>query len=360
MNPVILIGLTPQGLSMLRVLSRAGANVVAFCSSKRNVGYSSKYGKKYLFKNTDDLKLQIREFIHQYHEKLLCYITSGEALAMILQEYPELYLECNVISGPYEVVERFAHKDLMYQHAIGCGFNVVPYVTLDKLDESKWKYPFFVKRNYEIPLPFKTSIINSDYDLSNLRTSVPVDNWPYIMIQELIPVAKTNRMEFSVQCYFSHGVLNGSLVGHQKRKTNTGLTSRLVEITDPEIVRDAVELCKKFMKDTSYTGFAEFEFLRDTVTCTNYFLEVNTRPCGTHSSLVSKFSNLVEVLLNPYGGAKLKITDNHVNWRNIARDIRVVLGCGISGQPDFSVFCSFDVFDIRDMKPFITQFIPFL
>ena len=58
-NNVIIIGLTPQGLSVLRVLSRAGVDVVAFYMNKKNVGVHSKYGTKILFNDIHDLKNKI-------------------------------------------------------------------------------------------------------------------------------------------------------------------------------------------------------------------------------------------------------------------------------------------------------------
>ena len=87
---VFIVGLTPQGLSLLRVFSRAGVEVIAFCNNKRNVGYHSRYGRKVLFDGVDDLKMKIAAELNSLDYNPLCYITSGELLAMVLRDFKEL------------------------------------------------------------------------------------------------------------------------------------------------------------------------------------------------------------------------------------------------------------------------------
>ena len=87
----IILGLTPQGLALLRELGKAGADVTAFCSSKRNVGYHSRYGEKICYHNMAELKQYITQIVADHKAKPICYITSGEILASILREYKELY-----------------------------------------------------------------------------------------------------------------------------------------------------------------------------------------------------------------------------------------------------------------------------
>jgi len=56
-NIILVIGLTPQGLSVLRTLSRAGYKVFAFYNNKKQVGRYSKYGTKIFYQSISELNL---------------------------------------------------------------------------------------------------------------------------------------------------------------------------------------------------------------------------------------------------------------------------------------------------------------
>ena len=186
MKTIIIIGLTPQGLSLLRILCRAGINVIAYYNSKKNVGRFSKYGKKIYFETINQLKDSIREILSDIDYKPLCYITSGELLAMVLQSFPELYQICDVISGDYETVEKLAHKDCMYEIAVEKGFKVAKYITLDKYKNGDFKFPIFLKRNYEIPLFFKAVKINSQETFNRYFSRIKENERRHILVQEFI------------------------------------------------------------------------------------------------------------------------------------------------------------------------------
>lgn len=354
---VIVLGLTAQGLSLLRILSRSGVDVFAFCASTKNVGYSSKYGVKRVFSSVEELKRLVNDVVIQSQEKLLCYITSGEILALILREYPELYDICNVISSPYETLVRIAHKDIMYDIAISKGLNVASYTTLDKYKNGMLRFPCIIKRNYEIPLFFKTAIVANQDELVYYMSRIKDNQKKDILIQEYINIDVDSLIEISAQFFFSNSSSKGDLITWQKRRLKKGITSFLVEINDPNLKENIKSLCSSFMADLNYTGFAEFEFMYDSKEKKLFFIEINTRTCGLQSSMNYKFSNLSDVLLNPYDAPSLLVKNNNVVWMNIQRDIRARFE-----KHDFrnleDLFKShFDILDIHDIKPFIRQFI---
>lgn len=353
---VIVLGLTPQGLSVIRTLARGGCNVYAFGTSKKNVGYYSRYGIKKIFHSVEELKSLMQGLLENFSDKPLCYITSGEILASVLAEYPELYKMCDVISGDYETVSMLAHKDKMYDWAVGRGLDVAEYVTLDRFLPTG-EFPVFLKRNYEIPLFFKALKINSLQDFNAVVDKIPKELMKDVMVQTYIDIPRENLMEISAQFFFSQGIAQGGLVAHQKHKLRKGLTSYLVELDDSQLVARISELSAHFMDGLNYTGFAEFEYMYDTRNARLFFLEVNTRTCGTQSALSFKFENLDAVMLNPYSPPELISRKKKIRWMNIQRDIRArIEACDFSDL--FAVFkSSFDIFDLRDMKPFIRQII---
>lgn len=358
MKPIIIIGLTPQGLSVLRVLSQAGKEVVALYQSKRNIGVKSKYGTKIQFNDSNELREKINEITSKHQEKLLCYITSGEMLAMILREYKELYEVCDVIAGPFETIEKLAHKDIMYQIAIEKGFKVAKHFTLDKFREGDLAYPIFMKRNYEIPLFFKAAKIENKQEFDTYMAKIKEEEKKDILVQEFINIPRKQLMEITAQAFFSQGEMKGVFIANQERRLNKGLTSYIEEITDKNIISLISKLAHDFMQDLKYTGFAEFEFMYNKESKELYFVEVNTRTCGLQSSLAHKWSNITEAITNPHKAPVLVARSNKpLRWMNITRDIRVRLQKRDLSNI-FDIFRSkYDILTLKDIKPFISQFL---
>lgn len=56
---------------ILRTLGKVGAEVTAFCTSKRNVGYHSRYGKKICYHDIEELKKYVEIIVEKAVEKPL-------------------------------------------------------------------------------------------------------------------------------------------------------------------------------------------------------------------------------------------------------------------------------------------------
>ena len=351
----IILGLTPQGLSLVRILGKAGYDVVAFYNNRKSVGRFCKYGRKIYFETVEELKKNISDILYSLDYKPLCYITSGELLAMVLQYFPELYSNCDVISGSYDVIETLAHKDRMYKIAESKGLKVAEYITLDNYKSGMFEFPVFLKRNYEIPLFFKAVKIESPQVLNEYCHKIEEKDKKHILIQSFIDIKQQYLLEISSQGYFCNGLAKGFLVTNQKRRLKKGITSYIEELDDSEFKSRICGLCAAFMQDIDYTGFAEFEFMYNSKTHDLYFIEVNTRTCGLQSALNYKFSNIIDVLLNPHNPPDLIEQIEHLKWMNIQRDIRARIE-----KKNFKhlldIFRSkFDILDIHDLKPFFGQ-----
>jgi len=355
MKPFILIGLTPQGLSMLRLLSRAGFQVIAFTNTRSDVGYSSKYGEKYLFKNIEDLKTRITQISRDSEEKINCIITSGELLSLVLTNFPELYNLCEVQSGPYSLIKMLSNKKLMYGFAQTNEFKCAKYTLLSDYKKGDLIFPIILKRNIEIPLFFKTKKIISESELSEFMIKIDKKVFENILVQEYITIR--NCKDISAQAYLFRGEIKASFVCYQERRLKIGITSFLKEINDEKITSMVIEKTRTFFKDTKYTGFCELEFMFDLDSNELFFIEVNTRTCGLHSVMKKKFQNLSQLYLNIDNPPTLMGTTKPITWINIARDIKVRLQ-----NKDFRNLSQFfnsdyDIFDFQDWKPFFYQFI---
>lgn len=351
----IILGLTPQGLSLLRILGRAHADVSAFCTSKKNVGYHSKYGRKVLYTNISELKKGVAEIVNSSKEKPICYITSGEILASVLREYKEIYDECIVFSGPYSTIEMLAHKDRMYAYAASHNFKIARFSTLDKEEYKKLKFPLFLKRNYEIPLFFKAVKIKTADELSSYYKRIPKEFLKDVIVQEFIDISEENLINISCQGFWVKGNCKGTFISNQIRRLKKGITSYLEEIEDSVLCSLVVKLVSNFMLSLNYSGFAEFEFMYDCQTKELWFIEVNTRTCGLQSSLNYKFLNLTDVILSPYNDVVLKRASKSICWMNLLRDIRARLESR-NFKNIFDISKSkFDILDLKDPIPFFRQ-----
>lgn len=353
----IVIGGTPQGLAIVRVLGRANVALHVLCQSKKNVAYHTRFGIKHLFSNPSDLKNIVAEIVATSEVKPICYIASGEALALILRTFVEIYDMCEVFSQPLSLIQKWAHKDLMYRHAAECGFQVANHVTLDKYTPGDLAFPIVLKRNYEIPLFFKVAYVADEHELAEYVEKIPPQCRQDILVQERIQIDTANLLEISCQGYFAQGQAHGFLIANQLRRASKGLTSYIEEIDDCDVKSMVEKLAAGFMAGTGYTGFAEFEFMYDKSSGINYFIEVNTRTCGLQSSMSSKFENITDVVLNPDQGIDLIARPGLLRWMNIGRDMKVRLQ-----KKDFKrlgdVFhSSYDILDFNDLNPFIRQFI---
>lgn len=353
----IILGLTPQGLALLRELGKAGADVTAFCSSKRNVGYHSRYGEKICYHNMAELKQYITQIVADHKAKPICYITSGEILASILREYKELYDVCNVYSGPYSVIEMLAHKDKMYEYAAKKGFLIAKYATLDKAEVNDLHYPLFLKRNYEIPLFFKAVKINTPEEFQSYVNRISEENKKDVIAQEYIDVPKNQLINISCQGFWTEGRCAGFYVANQKRRLRKGITSYIKEIEDKNILKLMNKLINNFMSELKYNGFAEFEFMYDTGNNNLWFVEVNTRTCGLQSAMSHKFSNLANVILRPDKYQPLQSIAKPLHWMNIQRDIRARIENNDWKHLGDIFHAHYDILDIKDLKPFFRQFI---
>lgn len=111
------------------------------------------------------------------------------------------------------------------------------------------------------------------------------------------------------------------------------------------------------MLSLRYSGFAEFEFMYDVQNQRLYFIEVNTRVCGSQSGLHYKFSNLVDVLLFPQKKTQLIVKCDCLKWMNIVRDIRARFESNDFYNLTDLFHAHYDILRWDDIKPFLFQFI---
>lgn len=357
MGKFIIVGLTPQGLSIVRMLARAGHEVTAFTNTKNAVGYYSRYGKKLLFSTVQELKAGVCSIVAGSNEKVRCVVTSGELLTLLIDEFPEIYELCDVESGPLKLLRVLSKKNKMYAFAQMRELTCAKWRVLSDYQHGDLAFPVIMKRNVEVPLFFKVKILQSKQELDSFITQITPLDRKFILLQEYMSSA--SQLEISYQAYFRNGEACAEFVAKQIRRLQKGLTSYLEEVVDKPLHLLAARLSRKLLSGTGYSGFAEVEYIFNADAGALQFIEINTRPCGLHSALRQKYPNLSVVydVSAAECAEHLQASSKPIKWINLARDLKVryekkdFTGLGILFKSGY------DILDWRDLKPFIMQFV---
>lgn len=350
---VIVIGLTAQGLSLLRLLARAGLDVIAYTNTESAVGFHSRYGRKEVFSTVGSLRESIKNLVEKLGYKPLCFITSGGLLAKILSDFTDIYDICDVRSGPLEVVDTLSRKNKMYQLAKARGLVFPAACLLTDYKKGDLKFPVVLKKDFEVELFFKVLWVADQQELERYITKIPSDLQQFICIQEAVDL--DNFQQVSYQAYYDKGGAKLEFIGNQKRKTPDGLTSYVEEVQDFPMLRDVTNASRKLLQNLNYIGFVEVEFLYRSNGSELIFMEVNARPCGWFSILPKKFDHLLSVMGLAEGEASRN--KKPLTWISLGRDIKLRINNKDLSNLSSLVLSCHDILDIKDIKPFLASLI---
>ena len=187
---------------------------------------------------------------------------------------------------------------------------------------------------------------------------IPKKQFDDIIVQEFIELE--SKQEISCQFYLRHGKVLAFLPSLQPRRLKKGLTSYMEEITEKKLRERLYEVSSKFLENLKYTGFIEIEYMYDETKDIFYFIETNTRSCGLHSSMVHKFPDMASVYKTDNNFTPLKPENGTIKWVNIQRDLRARWEV-FDFSKLYQLFISkHDIFDLKDLKPFLSQFYKFV
>ncbi len=368
-SPVILLGLKPQGLFLLRELSKAGFAVHAVDSTK-TPAFRSKYGCKYVVSSDDELLSLLSELHQRFGSGTRCYVSSGALLDCVVRKMPQLYDLCEVYPRPLPSVALLLNKMSTYAAAKELGISCPETFTLEQVDLAcefcsngrkliaKWNREFTGTASTP---GFKTLVIDKRSTCTELKETLSEEEQKNVILQHFID--NDQQHNISYQGYFVDGVCVASFLAQQLRQFPMGITSYLREC-DGRGVEEIAQKANRLFARMRYTGFAEAEFKWDDTFTVPYLLEVNPRAHGLISALKAKYPGLARVLTLPTCNEPLQGVARRIEWANIMRDLRSViqgfrrhksisqlsLGLVSWAKPKF-----IDGFDWRDMRPFLIQ-----
>jgi len=354
---VIIIGLGPQGLFLIRELARADYEVTVI-GKKNEIGYFSKFGRKIEIQNELDLINKIKEMQDIFYGTD-CHITSGFYLSFLLKNVPEFWKIFNVYPHPYESVKIFNNKIETYKVAQKNGIQVLESFILSDVEqntERPFPYPMIAKWLQDINLfskpKFKTAVLQNSKELKKIIETTSNYERENIIIQEYL--GNDFKDNFSFGGFFKDGECLAGILVQQEKQYPMGLSSYVKEYNGKysfKLIDDA----KKIFKYMNFSGFGEAEFKYVKKNKRFILLEVNPRTWGWVKILKQKYPNIIKSI----EGDPLKPISHRCKWTNVLRNAQTLKSDltfdNLSNYISSHVRSLYDIWDIRDLKPFFYQ-----
>jgi len=371
LEPIIIIGLTPQGLFLLREFGNMGLPIYAL-AKKEEAGIYSKYGNIFIMDSKKDFVSNIEKFITSidaHGNKPRCYIAGGVFLKLIIEKYPELFRRMNIKPSPLKALNILTKKTSTYRLANSFGIRTPNTRSLMELLENKnllndMNLPLIAKWN-EIPVdifrPKKIWLIREKKDLIEIGKCTNEDHKKSLIVQEFI--GKSFESSISYGGYYVNGKEKAGIIVKQIRQYPSGISSYVKEYAG-KFSNQARNQATQIIQKLNFSGFCEFEYRICDKTDKLYLIETNPRPWGWIKILKLKYPQFEELLKYPDDPSPLTSVNNNCKWFNIQRDFRGIFNTFSKNKNIIDLLNAinsyrsqkiFDLLDFNDFHPFLSQ-----
>lgn len=350
---VVLLGLGPAGLFLARQLKKEGICIYGICKPDDIGRYSNTLYKCYICTNAMELKKIISKISCSMQEKARAYVCSDGYLSMIIEQYPEIFKILD-FSEPNEKILRLIEqkgKLMNFCQEIGVRFP-----TIYSIERGGIQFPVVIKPNIKhttSSLP-KITLLNSECELSCFLDKAMKNGLTSndLLIQQAIH--GDNDKEYGFGGYFRQGNPIASVYFIQARQYPQGVSCYTLEITDPVIKTKIDDIVYRFLKETRYSGFLQFDLKEDCFTKELFVLDINPRVWGSVGMLSKRFQHQ-----SIFTG--ISVNNNQICWRFPLKElwsIRNKKNMSYSKCKNLRTKNSItviDLFDKSDLKPFFMQ-----
>ncbi len=354
---IVLVGLGPQGLFLLREFSRNGYDIIAI-GRKDEIAAHSKFGEKIIISKEEDIVKRLTELARANTDKLKCHLTSGYYLSYLIRNFPDLWEMFDVMPSPYDSAKLLTNKLETYRLATEVGIKVLDSPLLSRINVDDVLYPVIAKWNEDIHLfskpDFKTAVLADRNQLQRFEEKYSEEEKNHITIQRYLGSDFDENISYGG--YFADGNCLAGILVQQKNQYPMGFSSYVVEYTG-EQSESLKEKARALFSRTGFSGFGEAEFKYDRSSGTFFLLEVNPRTWGWIKILKQKSPDIIKVVMGE------KATEGHdgCKWVNILRNFKAMV-LNPSSRNFRLLFESMsgsilDIWDIRDLKPFFYQIV---
>ena len=287
---VVVLGMGPTGLSIVRGLGRKGVRVYGVGLSRFEVGLSSRYctplGAIDPRHEPERLCRRLIEFAQQHPDTTKVLYASGDECVAFISEHDAVLGDHYVYDClTPEVANRFLSKKAFHALCLAAGVPTmqsffpqdvdgamalrhrVPYPCLLKpIRWHLWAEEFGLCKGLVCPDP-------ETYAKNLKRVAHVIDN---LMVQEIVE-GPEDALRMVILYMDGHGQAHGLFTGRKFRQYPPDFGTGSAVVSSPEA--DIVEPALRLLRQAGYRGMAEVEFkwcLRDQVFKA---IEVNIRPC---------------------------------------------------------------------------------
>jgi predicted ATP-grasp superfamily ATP-dependent carboligase len=352
---IMILGLGPQGLFLIREFSRAGKKVIGI-GMRGDVGLYSKYGKKVKLVSLADCRKAFEDYLHT---ELAIHIAGDTFLNYAVEMCKDIFERARCFPNMESAIV-FRDKIATEKVARELGIPVpTSYILSEVKAGQQIDFPLILKWKRRIyGASFKTQLITSWKGL--FRAQSEYSRNAELILQDYIEGKP--EADVSLGGYYDRGKEVTSVIITQKRQFPypNGLAS-FVEEYNGKGVKEIRAIAAKILERTSYSGFVEVECRYCRRRNMVFLIEVNPRVCGW-----------IKVITRKSGTAWLTGKQNEnvtsrksVSWVNLVRDMRAIIDMAQKDSKSIEwrkVIVDYlrkpitDIFDIHDLMPFCWQF----
>ncbi len=286
-RPVLICNAHITGLAVARGLGRKGIPVIALDREDRGLAFSSKYvTQRGICPNpvvAEKAFIQYLMDIGPAFEEKCVLIPSMDEWALSLAKYADQLSEYYIWPfSKYETIEQILDKSQLYQRAKELAIPVPSYTKVTQENEAsipdKIGFPMVLKPINKRAFydAFQEGLfIASNRDDYEGMTEKAKDAGLELIAQEYVDVKRDGYVTIVIYMD-SEQELRGALAGQRLEiyPPRSGTTCLVQSVKAPELTDRAVSVLREF----SYEGIAECEFLYDQKDGEYKLLDINTRP----------------------------------------------------------------------------------
>jgi D-aspartate ligase len=373
MKGAIIIGGHVQGLGLVRILGRLGLDIIVMDTDNMNISRHSKYCSKFIKFDRNsflDCLFEIGK-AGKYIEYAL--IPTNDLYVGILSQNKEELSKLFVVAvDNWESIEKCYNKRITYQVAQSLEIPIAKTWTPDSIEELK-------QINIEFPCIIKPAVMHTFYSkmkkkvflckneeelIQNYQTALTIIPKNEVIIQTVIN-SDSNGL-YSACFLFDKTKSVQSFVGRRARQhpPDFGNATTFAQIVESdELLKRSIRI----LKEISYKGVCEVEYMYDNKKDDYMFLEINPRTWKWHSIAEKANINLLENYMLILDDKAPKVSKNEikkVSFRHLTTDIPTKFQYFLKGiyKKQKKLPVKYAVFDIKDLKPFIFEliYLPFL
>lgn len=351
---VVVLGLAPPGLFLVRQLSKITSNIYAV-GRYDDVGMYSKYlkkNKRYYALTSEELEKAFAEIKDREGQKPVLHICSDQYLSILL-EHKEKWtglIDCSGVD--FNTLEIINDKNTVNRYCQKHGVKIpesLPYAIF----KEKPFYPAIIKwveKRIETAVnPIgKVEICRSEEEFEIINKTIRNSGIQESDLFVQAYIEGNNDCQFSVGGYYQSGKVLADVVVNQIKQFPQGISAEVIT-SKTSISARIKSISQSFASEINFSGFLEMEYKVDSNTNIIYLLDINPRPWGWVSILGAVYPDFYKVLQ----GKTPQTKRNMAIWKS---PMRILIGKRNrlnveNAMREKGIEKAYDIKDRQDLKP---------